>query len=125
VKPKALSWISYAVNQDTIRISDDLTIIRTGEQEFETEARAGNPIINLFDKVDSFLSTHSLRVEVPQILKNEEARAYVPESFLSGGLADGLEVPLVEGNAVEGNQTNFIFSFTIYNLFIFRRTWLR
>lgn len=106
VKPKALSWISHAVNQDTIRISDDLTIIRTGEEEFGS-ARSANPIVNLFDKVDSFLTSHSLRIGVPQILKNEEARAYVPKSFLSGGLAEGLEVPLVEGNAVEGESLTF------------------
>lgn len=102
VKPKALKWISYAVNQDTIRISEDLTIVRTGEDEFSAEARSANPIVNLFDKVDSFLTSHSLRVGTPQILKTEEARAYVPENYLEGGLAQGLEVPLVEGNAVEG-----------------------
>lgn len=103
VKPKALAWLSHAVNHDTIRISDDLTIIRTGDDEFGS-ARSANPIVNLFDKVDSFLSSHSLRIEVPQILKNEEARAYMPDSLLSGGLAEGLEVPLVEGNAVEGKH---------------------
>lgn len=104
VKPKALSWISHALNQDSIRITDDLSIIRTGEEEFGTEARSANPIVNLFDKVDSFLSSHSLRIEAPQLLKTQEARAFVPENFLSGGLAQGLELPLVEGNAVEGKN---------------------
>lgn len=108
VKPKALSWISNAVNQDRVRITDDLTIIRTGEEEFSSTARSANPIVNLFDKVDSFLSSHSLRIEVPQILKNEEARSYVPKAFLSGGLAQGLEIPLVEGNAVEGKIRIFL-----------------
>ena len=103
VKPKALAWISHAVNQDKIRINSDLSVIRIAEEEFGGEARSINPIVNLFDRVDSFLSTHSLRIEAPQILKNEEARSYIPESFLKGGLAQGLEVPLVEGNAVEGN----------------------
>lgn len=107
VKPKALAWISHAVNLDKIRISNDLTVIRTAEEEFASEARSANPIVNLFDRVDSFLSSHSLRIEVPSILKNEEARAYIPESFLKGGLAQGLEVPLVEGNAVEGNHDFF------------------
>lgn len=108
VKPKALSWISHAIHQDKIRISDDLSIIRTSEEE-ETfaEARSANPIVNLFDKVDSFLTSHSLRVEVPQLLRNEEARSYLPDSFLKGGLAEGLQVPLVEGNAVEGEKNNF------------------
>lgn len=116
VKPKALSWISHAVNQDTIRINDDLSIIRTGEEEFGTEARSANPIVNLFDKVDSFLSSHSLRIEAPQLLKTEEARAFVPENFLSGGLAQGLELPLVEGNAVEGKGSRALKKFSEINL---------
>lgn len=101
-KSKALSWISHAVNQDEIKITEELRIIRTGEEIFTAEARSTNPIVNLFDKVDSFLSSHSLRIEAPQILKTEEARAYVPENYLEGGMASGLELPLVEGNAVEG-----------------------
>jgi Protein of unknown function (DUF1676) len=108
VKPKALSWISHAVNQDTIKISEDMSIIRTGEEEFTAEARLANPIVNLLDKVDSFLTSHSLRIGTPQILKTEEARAYVPENYLEGGLAQGLEVPLVEGNAVEGKFSNYV-----------------
>lgn len=126
LKPKALSWISHAVNQDTIRITDDLTVVRTGEDEFGAEGRSANSLVNLFDKVDSFLSSHSLKIGVPQILKNEEARAYVPESYLSGGLAEGLQVPLVEGNAVEGksDENTMMFS-VIYCLIIIYRSWLR
>jgi hypothetical protein len=102
IKPKALAWISHAVNQDTIKITEDLSIVRTGEDEFDATARNGNAVVNLFDRLDSFLSSHSLRIEAPQILKQEEARSMVPSSLLKGGLADGLEVPLVEGNAVQG-----------------------
>lgn len=107
VKPKALSWISHAVNQDSIRISDDLSIVRTGEDEFVSEARSSNRIVNLFDKVDSFLTSHSLRIEVPSILKTEEARANVPDSLFKGGIAQGIQIPLVEGNAVEGELKLF------------------
>ncbi|KAG5672969.1 hypothetical protein PVAND_003055 [Polypedilum vanderplanki] len=105
IKPKALAWISHAVNQDTIKITEDLSIVRTGEDEFDVESRSDeNPIVKLFDRVDSFLTSHSLRLEAPQLLKTEEARAYVPRSLLKGGIAEGLEVPLVEGNAVEGRS---------------------
>lgn len=103
IKPKALAWISHAVNQDKIKVTEELSIIRTGEDEFNAQARSANPIVNLFDKLDSFFSSHSLRIEAPQILKQEEARSLVPSSLLKGGFAEGLEVPLVEGNAVEGN----------------------
>lgn len=108
IKPKALAWISHAVNQDKIKITDELSIIRTGEDEFDTTPRSANPIVNLFDKLDSFLSSHSLRIEAPQILKEEEARSLVPRSLLKGGIVDGLQVPLVEGNAVEGKQISYV-----------------
>lgn len=113
VKPKALAWISHAVNQDTIKITEDLSIIRTGDDEFDTESRAaGSPVIGLFDKIDSFLSSHSLRVETPEILRSNEARAYIPRSLLSGGIAEGLQLPLVEGNAVEG-QFKYLLCYTV------------
>lgn len=106
IKPKALAWISHAVNQDKIKVTDELSIIRTGEDEFDASSssqRSSNQIVNLFDKLDSFLSSHSLRIEAPQILKQQEARSLVPQSLLKGGIVDGIQVPLVEGNAVEGN----------------------
>lgn len=104
IKPKMLSWISHAVNQDTIKITEDLSIVRTGEDEFDTaETRSdASPVIKLLDKVDSFLSSHALRVETPEILKTEEARTYIPRTLLKGGIANGLQVPLVEGNVAEG-----------------------
>lgn len=104
IKPRALAWLSHAVNQDKIKITEELTIIRTGEDEFESQPRSGNKIVNFFDRLDSFLTSHSLRIEAPQILKQEEARSVVPRSLLKGGIAEGLQVPLVEGNAVEGKQ---------------------
>jgi hypothetical protein len=103
-KGKALSWISHAINQDTIKITEEMSIVRISEEEFTAEGRSSNPLVNLFDRVDSFLTSHSLRIEAPQILKTEEARAYIPDNYMEGGLAQGLEVPLVEGNAVEGEK---------------------
>lgn len=128
IKPKALSWISQAVNQDTIKISEDLTIVRTGEDVFDTaETRTdAHPIVNLLDKVDSFLSSHALRVETPEILKTEEARSYIPKSLLKGGIADGLQVPLVEGNVAEGEfsilhaLTHPSFHFILFYYFLYR-----
>lgn len=82
-----------------------MSIIRTGEDEFDAQPRSGNPIVNIFDRLDSFLTSHSLRIEAPQILKQEEARSLIPRSLLKGGVAEGLEIPLVEGNAVEGKNS--------------------
>lgn len=103
VKPKALEWISQSINNDQIRINDELYIIRTSDDVLKPEERSVEPTIALFDKIDSFLSTHALRVQAPEILKTE-ARAYVPESLLKDGLTNGLVIPLVQGNAAEGKD---------------------
>lgn len=106
VKPRALQWISDVAQQDQIKITNDLSIIKTGEQVADNEQRGS---LDIFNKIDNFMSTHSLRVEVPEILKIQEARSFVPESYLDGGLANGLEVPLGEKNLAEGKNLILIY----------------
>ncbi|XP_058811391.1 uncharacterized protein LOC131676292 [Topomyia yanbarensis] len=106
VKSKALSWLSKATEQDEIKITDTLTIIRTGVDEEETPEAEGeqraNKVAYLLNKIDSFLSTHALKMGVPEVLQSEEARAYIPNSLTKGGLAEELVVPLTDGNVAEG-----------------------
>jgi Protein of unknown function (DUF1676) len=108
VKPKALAWLSRVVNENEIKINGDMTIVKTSDDEpidFNQQRNGGDAKVQLFDKIDGFLSTHALRIEVPEILKVEEARAFIPESYLKGGFSEGITVPLVDGNAVEGNSS--------------------
>lgn len=100
IRPKALSWMTEAVSQDKIRITNDLSIIRTAEDTPVDEQRSEDSF-NLIYKIESFLATHSVKVEVPEILKIKEARQFIPESYFNDGLANGLTVPL--GDASEGN----------------------
>ncbi|XP_055383149.1 uncharacterized protein LOC129613201 [Condylostylus longicornis] len=108
IKPKALSWLSKAVQQDEIKITNELTIVRTGEDngfDFDKQQqRSGkrDARLELFDKIDSFLATHSLKINAPEFLKSSEARSFIPNSYLEGGLTQGVEIPLTDGNAVEG-----------------------
>lgn len=102
VRPKALAWVSEVSQQDKIRITNDLSIIRTAVDEEVPEQRSGDATSVFFDKVESFLTTHSLKVEVPQILKLKEARSMIPEIFLKGGLTNGLIVPLSDQSPAEG-----------------------
>ncbi|KAL1401354.1 hypothetical protein pipiens_006673 [Culex pipiens pipiens] len=105
-KSKALSWMSKVAEQDEIQITDSLTLVRTGVEDDEVpevkEQQRSNPAVNLLNKIDGFLSTHALKMSVPEVLKSEEARAYIPNSLLKGGLAEELTVPLTEGNVAEG-----------------------
>lgn len=100
VKPKALSWLSSVVKESEIKITDDLSIIRTAEDEpISAEEQRGGA--QLFDQIDGFLATHSVRVNPPAILKTAEARAFGSDDL---GLDKSLEVPLAETNAVEGKE---------------------
>ncbi|XP_055587010.1 uncharacterized protein LOC129739555 [Uranotaenia lowii] len=106
VKSKALSWLSKAVEEDEIKITDTLTIVRTGTEDEEApevkEQQRSNQAVYLLNKIDSFLSTHALKMQTPEVLKSEEARAYIPDALLKGGLSEDLVVPLTEGNVAEG-----------------------
>ncbi|XP_058060063.1 uncharacterized protein LOC131210789 [Anopheles bellator] len=110
-KSKALAWVARAAEQDEIHVTDALTIVRTGtldDVEMPTETGTGqqehraSKTVHLLNKIDSFLSTHALKLSPPAVLRSEEARAYIPESLLKGGLAEDLVVPLTDGNVAEG-----------------------
>ncbi|XP_049529299.1 uncharacterized protein LOC125947874 [Anopheles darlingi] len=109
-KSKALAWMASATEQDEIRITDTLTIVRTGTEDVadagaekhDQQQERSNRVVTLLNKIDSFLSTHALKLSPPQALQSEEARSYIPESLLKGGLSEELVVPLTEGNVAEG-----------------------
>ncbi|XP_065076961.1 uncharacterized protein Osi18 [Ochlerotatus camptorhynchus] len=106
VKSKALSWLTTVAEQDEIKITNALTIIRTGTDDEEApevkDQQRSNKVVHLLNKIDGFLSTHALKMGVPEVLQSEEARAYIPDSLMRGGLAEELVVPLAEGNVAEG-----------------------
>lgn len=102
IKPKAFQWINEVAHDDTIKLTNDLSIIKTDQTDQTRELDN-----NLFDKVDKFLSSHALKIEKPRLLQDKALISYIPKSYLNGGLADGLIVPLSEGKSVEGTFTNF------------------
>lgn len=99
VSPKASQWISNSADKDTIKLTDELSIIRTSN---EATIEKRNVVDSLFEKIDSFLESHALKIEPTQVLQDETVRSYIPKSYLKGGLADGLVVPLSDGKSVEG-----------------------
>lgn len=103
VKPKALAWISSAVKSRQIKITEDLSIIKTDNEDTIdfSQQRSGDPRVELFDKIDSFLASHSIRINAPQILKTQEARSFVAD-YPDLNLEQSLELPLTDGNVAEG-----------------------
>lgn len=97
--PKALSWLSNVANEDVIQITQDLKIVRTKDEEFNAERNFANKQEAVFERIMSFLESHSLRMEVPQIFQTQEARSFLAEGQDFG---NGIEMPLVAGQAAEG-----------------------
>lgn len=95
VKPRTLQWISQVANKDEIKITDDLSIMRTATMEEDSidPRMAKEPFYAMFDQVDSFLQTHTLRVKVPEEITKSAASEYVPRSLLSD-LPSELDMPL-------------------------------
>ncbi|KAG6464686.1 hypothetical protein O3G_MSEX014677 [Manduca sexta] len=96
VKPRTLQWISSVANNDEIKITEDLTIVKTGtiEDDEPVDPRlAKDPAYEVFDKVDRFLQTHSLKVKVPEEITKSAASEYVPRSLLTD-LPSELDMPL-------------------------------
>lgn len=102
VRPKAIQWISNCADKDKIKLTDELSIIRTSNEEIEEKRNADNGVQNLFEKVDNFLAKHALKIEPKQILQDETLRSFIPKSYTKGGLVDGIVVPLSEGKSIEG-----------------------
>lgn len=96
VKPRTLQWISQVANDEEIKITEDLSIVRTGtiDDDEEVDPRmAKEPTYQIFDKVDRFLQTHTLKVKVPEEITRSAASEYVPRSLLTD-LPSELEMPL-------------------------------
>lgn len=98
-KPKALAWLSNAATEDVIQITQDLKIVRTKEEEFNTERNFATKEERVAERIMSFLESHSLKMEVPQIFQTQEARSFLPAGEDFG---NGIELPLVAGPVAEG-----------------------
>lgn len=103
VKPRTLQWISQVANNDEIKITNDLSIVRTAtiEEDSNVDPRMAKDLTYaMFDKVDSFLQTHTLRVKVPEEITKSAASEYVPRSLLFN-LPSELDMPLDGEEEVE------------------------
>lgn len=102
-KPKALSWLSNVANEDVIQITQDLKLVRTKEEQFNGERNFASKEEKIAERIMSFLDSHSLKMEVPQMFQTQEARSFLPEGQDFG---NGIEIPLVSGPAEEGEYLN-------------------
>ena len=102
VKPKALAWLTAASLSDEIKITNDLSIVRTSADNDveQSSQRSTDPLATMLNGVENFLHTHSIRISAPEFLKSEEARAFMATNEI--GSEETIEMPLVNGNIAEG-----------------------
>lgn len=110
VKPRALEWISTVSNDEEIKLTEDLSIVRIAAMAPDSDdvdpRLSKDPMYEIFDKVDRFLQTHSVRVNVPREIRDTAASEYVPRSLLTD-LPSVLTLPLdsdVEDEVVESRK---------------------
>lgn len=107
VQPKALAWISKAVQKREIRLTEDLTIVQNNAAVNDDEPEADSPTgrdvrYEFFNKIDKFLLTHSLNIRYPKAL----IQSYVPSfavSTVNELIPAGIQVPLTEKSS-EGKR---------------------
>lgn len=112
VRPKALQWFNAALQQNEVRLTDRLSVVRTAQQQQQqpeassSTGRAQNAEQQqqqqLFDSIDSYLASHALRIQAPEYFRSSEARALVPDYLLQNPLTQGGLIPL--GAANEGKS---------------------
>lgn len=108
INEKARLWIKSVAEEDTINITEDLSLIRTKATEQTDETKPSERNLRLIEKFESFLASHALKIKSPKILQVEEYRSHIPSYLLKGGLSEGLTVPL-STDASQGNNITFIF----------------
>ncbi|XP_054258245.1 uncharacterized protein LOC128983108 [Macrosteles quadrilineatus] len=111
-KHKVLAFLSTATSQDKIRISRDLSIVRSdvAPQDENSLNVEDSQIVDperrklalQLERVSRFLESHELRVRLPKEIIRPELLSYVPH-FLLKNLPQEIRVPLAD-NAVEGRS---------------------
>lgn len=107
VKPKVLSFLSAAVKQDKIFLTDDLVIEKAGRvmeaYEFEQPQKwDGSNSMRadvLLEKIDSFLGNHELKLRVPKDIISGELLPYIPK-FLLQNIPAEIRLPLSDSKPV-------------------------
>jgi len=112
VKPKVLAYITDAVKQDRLAITEDLAVIKSHdapehetEDYFPSEYDAIDPSKRKFlrtlmlEKIDAYLSNHQLEAKLPAAIVGSNI---VPRSLINS-MPKNLTIPLNDSSNGQGN----------------------
>ncbi|XP_046748661.1 uncharacterized protein LOC124412649 [Diprion similis] len=110
VKPKLLAYVSEAVKQDKIRITEDLVIVKSRDapednaEEYYQQYDAADPARRellrsmMLEKLDAYLSSHQLEAKLPEAISGSNI---VPRALVES-VPSSLSVPLADTEAGQG-----------------------
>lgn len=94
-KSKAKAWLKDVSNNEEIKITDTLSLVQN-EQVNNLEEQNSRQGSHWFDRIDKFLSSHSLKINTPEILENSMVKDFIPRSIYENNFAQGLVVALTD-----------------------------
>ncbi|XP_015585293.1 uncharacterized protein LOC107263023 [Cephus cinctus] len=110
VKPKVLAYLSEAVKQERIPITEDLAVVRSRQlaeddaeiqyADYASVDPARRELLRslMLEKLDAFLSSHRLEAKLPEAIA---ASKIVPRALVDG-VPSSLSVPLADSTSTEG-----------------------
>lgn len=97
VRPKALQWISDVADQDEIKITNLMSVVRTNRDLPPPAIQGPRDVrFQLFERIEKFLNTHAVKITPPAFFRSQEARSMIPDALLESGLTTEVNVPLGE-----------------------------
>lgn len=95
VKPKALQWINSVADQNEIKVTNLMSVVRTNRDVPPPAIQGPRDVrFEFFEIIDNFLNTHSVKITPPDFFRTEEARSLIPDALLETGLASEINVPM-------------------------------
>lgn len=115
VKPKVLAYLSNAVKEDRLAITDDLAVVKSRDMPEESSDEYYPPQYNAVDparkellrslmleKLDAYLSSHQLEAKLPEAIAGSNI---VPRALVDS-MPRSLTVPLSDSSNGQGNKFN-------------------
>lgn len=113
VKPKVLAYLTDAVKQDRVAITEDLAVIKSRDASQDNTKRdyypsqydAADPSKRkllrtlMLEKLDAYLSSHQLEAKLPEAIMGSNI---VPRSLMDS-MPKSLTIPLSDSSNEQGN----------------------
>lgn len=112
IKPKVLAYVSEAVKQDKIRITEDLAIVKSREvpednveeyyHQYDTADPTRRELLRslMLEKLDAYLSSHQLEAKLPEAIAGSNI---VPRALIES-VPSSLAVPLADAQVAQGKH---------------------